>query len=154
MGRTRHSRAEGFAVGEHLIISCEPVDLRVSSSSATRIFVEWPWREVDAESSSRWDGTVGFPRDPESWEWRNTPWRVEPDPLELADGDSCMIGIPPIEVQVTAIEQHDPPADFGWTPRPVWVLGVCPITDLEDDEAGFVLYLESGEPIVIEPSVS
>ncbi|MEU9130708.1 hypothetical protein AB0D08_21845 [Kitasatospora sp. NPDC048540] len=152
MRRVRHESAEGFARGDRLILSAEPFDVHVSSVTATRVFIEWPWREIDGESKNRWDGTVGFSRDPDHWDWRNTPWRVEPDPSELSAGETCMLGIPPTEVQVVAIDQYDPPADFGWTPRPTWVLGVCPVSDLSDEEAGYVLYLNSGEPIVIDPA--
>ncbi|MFI2352580.1 hypothetical protein ACH492_37475 [Streptomyces sp. NPDC019443] len=61
-----------------------------------------------------------------------------------------MMGIPETEVQVTAIEEYDPPADFGWLPRPTWALGVCAVADLGDEEAGYVLYLNAGEPIEVE----
>jgi hypothetical protein len=149
--RIRHERTDGFAVGDHLIISCEPVDVHVSYATMSRVFVAWPWREIDPESRAHWDGTMGFSRDPNHWDWRNTPWRLEPDPSDVSAGDVCMVGIPSTEVQVVAIEQYDPAADFGWAPRPVWALGVCPVDNLADDEAGYVLYLNSGEPIVINP---
>lgn len=147
--RTKHEQAQGFTVGERLIISCEPVEVRVSSATASRVFVEWPWREVAPESRFQWDGTMGFSRDPHHWDWRNTPWRLQPDPDDLSVGEECIIGIPPTEVQVVAIDEYDPPADFGWTPRPGWGLGVCPVANLADEEAGYVLYLDSGEPIDI-----
>ncbi|MGC4897417.1 hypothetical protein [Micromonospora sp. DT31] len=114
------------------------------------MLVEWPWRAVDPESANSWDGTVGFPRDPDAYDWRNTPWRVEPETVELGRGDSCFVGIPTTEVQVTAIERFEPPADFGFLPRPVVALEVCPIEYLQDEEAGYVLYLNSDEPIDIE----
>jgi hypothetical protein len=145
-----HVQAEGFTVGEVIRISCEPVDVRVSAVTAARVFLEWPWRNVDAESGCRWDGTVGFPRDSGDWDWRNTPWRLEPEPAFLDVGDSCLLGIPPTDVRVVAIEQHEPPADFGWTPRPSWVLGLCPVSDLGEEDAGYVVYVNSGEPMCME----
>jgi hypothetical protein len=149
MRRSSRSEAAGFTVGDRLSISCGPFDARIHSVSATRVFIEWPWREKDPSSRS-WDGTMGFPRDPDHWEWRNTPWRVEPDPLELQTDDLCMVGIPPTEVQVIAIDAYEPPADFGWTPRPALGIGLCPVTDLDIEEAGYVIYPESGDPVEIE----
>lgn len=150
MRRIRRQRGGGYVFGDVLVLSSDPADVRVRASSADRVFVEWPWRTRDP-SSHAWDGTLGFQRDPDHWEWRNTPWRLEPDPAGLNAGDLCMVGIPTTEVQVIAIDEYDPPADFGWLPRPVWGIGVCPISDLNDDEAGYVIYLDAGDPIEITP---
>jgi hypothetical protein len=35
-------------------------------------------------------------------------------------------------------------------PRPEYVLGVVPVSSLDDEDAGYVIYLGSGEPIEIE----
>ena len=150
MARTRVSTARGFSVGDVLTISSDVSEVRVAGGTNHTFFVDWPWREIDPESENRWDGKFGFPRDPEHYDWRNTPWRVEPDGWELSTGDMCLIAIPPTEVQVTSIENYDPPGDFGWLPRPSWALGVCPTEYVGDEEAGYVLYLDADEPIVIE----
>jgi hypothetical protein len=91
----------------------------------------------------------GLSYDPDHYSWSNTPWRVEPDPSELVIGDQCFLGIPETEVQVISIERHDPPADYGFLPRPEWVLGVCPVDSVDDEEAGCALYLDGAEPIQI-----
>ena len=150
MERIRLDSARGFTVGDLLRISCEALDTKVTSTTPTRVLVRWPWREIDPSSASRWDGTIGFPRDPDHYDWCNTPWRIEPDGWDLTAGDNCFVGIPPSEVRVTSIERYDPPGDFGWLPRPEWVLGVCPVENLDDEEAGYVLYLDGDEPIDIE----
>ncbi|RBQ20037.1 hypothetical protein DP939_09405 [Spongiactinospora rosea] len=113
------------------------------------MYVEWPWRQVDPASPA-WEGTMGFRRDGEHWEWSSTPWRIEPDPEGLGGGDLCMVGIPATEVKVVAIEEYDPPGEFGWVPKPTLGIGVCPVADLDDEEAGYVLYLPCGDPIEIE----
>ncbi|MEV0810325.1 hypothetical protein [Micromonospora sp. NPDC050200] len=45
---------------------------------------------------------------------------------------------------------REPPADFGFLPRPDYVLEVVPVDMLDDEDAGFVLYLNGEEPIDIE----
>jgi hypothetical protein len=146
----RVAEAAGYAVGDTLRISCEAFDSRVVGTTPTRILVAWPWFEVDEESENRWNGSRGFPRDPEHYAWGNTPWRVEPDPSELGTGDPCFVGMPPTLVRVMTIVRYDPPADFGFLPRPEVALGLCMIDMLDEEEAGFTLYLDSGEPIEIE----
>ncbi|MBO1336304.1 hypothetical protein [Streptomyces sp. VRA16 Mangrove soil] len=139
-----------YAVGDLLRIRCEPVDVAVSSSTTDRVFIEWPWRVIDQASDVSWDGTIGFSRYSDDSEWSNTPWRFEPDTAELRAGGAAMMGIPPTEVRVTAVVEYDGPADFGWSPRPTWALGVCAVEDLGDEEAGYVLHLDAGEPIEVE----
>src|SRR4051794_32558850 len=68
--------------------------------------------------SSAWSGTVAFPVDLESFEWTNTPWRLEPDADSLPQGDSCMVGIPSSPVLVRAVRRFERPWDLGWLPRP------------------------------------
>jgi hypothetical protein len=146
----RLAEALGYTVGDLLMISAEAFDARVAGTTPRRVLIEWPWREVDSESANSWDGTMGFPRDPDAYDWRNTPWRLEPDSSELQTGDACFVGIPPTEVRITGIEKYEPPADFGFLPRPDYVLEVVPVDMLDDEDAGFVLYLNGEEPIDIE----
>jgi hypothetical protein len=114
------------------------------------VAVAWPWLQIDPSSRFRWDGTTAFPRDPESPDWRNIPWRIEPDGWELESGDNCMVGIPQIDVRIMWIKYFDPPGDFGWLPRPIWGLAVCPLQDWGDENAGYVMYLDTGEPVQID----
>ncbi|MFF3866254.1 hypothetical protein [Micromonospora sp. NPDC001898] len=144
------TEALGYTLGDLLMISAEAFDARVVRTTPQRLLIDWPWWEADPDSANSWDGTVGFPRDPDAHGWQNTPWRLEPDPSELRAGDPCFVGIPPTEVRVTSIERFDPPADFGFLPRPDYMLGVVPVDAIEDQEAGYVLYLNSQEPIDIE----
>jgi hypothetical protein len=146
----RIDEAQGFAVGDLLRISCGAVDARVGETSDHWFAVEWPWRQIDQSSRFRWNGRLGFPRDPGSVDWRNTPWRTEPDGWDLETGDNCFVGIPETEVCIMWIEHFDPPGDLGWLPRPSWGLAVCPVEHRGDGEAGYMLYLESDEPIDIE----
>jgi hypothetical protein len=147
--------ALGYSVGDVLLISCEPFDTRVVRVTPDRVSVEWPWRRPDPESENWWEGRVSFPRDPDAYGWVNTPWRLEPDPTELEEGDACFVGIPPTRVRVIGIELFDPPADFGFLPRPDYVLGVRPSSDEDDEDAGYAIYLNGEEPVeiqVVEPS--
>lgn len=150
MESVRLTQAQGYVVGDLLLISAEAFDTEVAGTTPTRVLVDWPWREIDAASANSWDGTMGFPRDPDALDWCNTPWRLEPDSSDLQTGDPCFVGIPPTEVRVTAIEKFDPPADFGFLPRPDVVLEVVPIDLVDDEEAGYVIYLNGEEPIDIE----
>lgn len=150
MDSVRLTEALGYTVGDLLEISAEAFDARVGGTTRQRVLIDWPWWEADPDSANSWDGTVGFPRDPDAYDWGNTPWRLEPDPSELETGDACFVGIPPTEVRVTGIERYDPPADFGFLPRPEYVLEVVPTDLVDDDEAGYVIYLNGAEPIKLE----
>lgn len=150
MESVRLTKAVGYTVGDLLLISAEAFDARVAGTTPRRVLIDWPWREIDHESANSWGGTMAFPRDPDAYDWCNTPWRLEPEPSELEAGGSCLVGIPPTEVRVTGIEKYEPPADFGFLPRPEYVLEVVPVDMLDDEEAGFVLYLNGEEPIEIE----
>ncbi|GAA0516943.1 hypothetical protein Ade02nite_84880 [Paractinoplanes deccanensis] len=149
MESVKLTEALGYTVGDRLMISAEAFDTRVARTTTLRVLVAWPWREVDEESANSWDGTMGFSRDPDAYDWGNTPWRLEPDPSTLRAGDPCFVGIPPTEVKITGIEKYEPPADFGFLPRPDHVLEVVPVDLLSDDDAGYVLYLNGHEPIDI-----
>jgi hypothetical protein len=143
--------ASGYTVGELLRISCEPRNARVTEVTPYYVTLEWPWRGIDNESRRfRWSGRVALPRDPNHFEWHNTPWRVDPEPHELQVGDLAIVGILPTTVRIMRIRRHDPPLELGWLPRPEATLGVCFQGDEDDDEAGFALYQPSREPIVIE----
>ncbi len=119
MESAKLTTALGYAVGDRLTIFAEAFETRVKRVNARRLTVEWPWREVDPDSEKNlWDGTLGFARDSDAYDWRNTPWRLEPNPEELEPGGSCFfVGVPMTEVIVTGIEKYDPPADFGFLPR-------------------------------------
>lgn len=56
----------------------------------------------------------------------------------------------PTEGMVTGIEKYDTPADFGFLPRPEYVLEVVPLASLDDEDGGYLIYLGSGEPIEME----
>jgi hypothetical protein len=141
------SEALGYFVGDVLTISAAPFDTRVVRMQARRLAVEWPWWQADPDAENSWDGTVGFPRDPDAYGWCNTPWRVEPDVSELEPGQMCMVGIPPTQVRVTMVVKYEPPADFGFLPRPEYALGVVSMEDADDEEAGYTIYLGGNEPI-------
>jgi hypothetical protein len=150
MARRRVQSARGYGVGDVLQIFSDVTELTVVGGNNRRFLVNWPWREIDPDSSNSWDGSVGFPRDPDHYEWKNTPWRVEPEGWDLVTGDTCLIAVPETNVRITVIENYDPPAEYGWLPRPSWALGVCPLEFESDEEAGFMLYLDADEPIDIE----
>ncbi|MEV4282267.1 hypothetical protein [Actinoplanes xinjiangensis] len=150
MESIRLSTALGYTVGDRLVISAEAFESRVSHLDARRVMVEWPWREVDVDSRNSWGGTLGFPRDSDAYGWCNIPWRLEPDPEELEPGDPCFVGIPPTEVLVTTIEKFEPPADYGFLPRPDYFMEVVPLDMTDDEEAGYVIYLNGNEPIDIQ----
>ena len=150
MRRTELDKACGYVVGDLLRISSEAFDTHVVGFGRFRLTVEWPWREIDPDSTRSWDGTFGFPRDSGHYDWNNTPWRLEPPVEELREGSQCFVGILPVEVRVTSIVRYEPPAGFGFLPRPEYALDVCPVDLVDDEEAGYVLYLGSGEPIEIE----
>lgn len=150
LNSSRLTEALGYTVGDRLLISAEAFDARVVGTTPHRLLIDWPWRETDPESDNSWDGTVGFPYAPGAPGWLNTPWRLEPDAAELHVGDPCFVGIPPTAVRVTSIERFEPPADFGFLPRPEYALEVVPVDAIEDPEAGYVLYLNGREPIHIE----
>jgi hypothetical protein len=139
-----------FKVGEQIVISCEPVDTEVLKKLGDHYCVKWPWGAVDQQSRFRWDGSMAFPVDDESFEWQNTPWRLEPDPSELVVGASCMVGIPPTRVVVQDVENFDPPRDLGWLPRPTLGLAVVSAGQYQDHpDAGYMLYLDGPEPIEV-----
>ncbi|ETA71153.1 hypothetical protein [Actinospica robiniae] len=140
--------AEGYQVGDIVRLSAEPVEVVVSRVTVRTVFVEWPWRTVDP--GHHWDGRMGFPRDPDHHDWRGTPWRMEPDGRGLSARDVCIVGVPETFARVELIEHFDPPAAFGWIPRPEWLLGLRPLEFAADLEAGFAFYLDDPEPVEIE----
>src|SRR5689334_22665021 len=108
------TEGSGFAVGDLLRISAEAFETRVVRITPYRVLVDWPWWHVDPQSANSWDGTVGFPRDPDAYDWCNTPWRLEPDPSELEPGSWCFVGILPTFVRVTDIVLYAPPQTSGF----------------------------------------
>ncbi|MEV4719121.1 hypothetical protein AB0J94_18170 [Micromonospora noduli] len=131
-------------------MSSEPVRTRIVGMSLHRIVLEWSWWQVDEESENDWDGTIGIPTSPSAHDWRNTPWRIESSDLSLEVGGYCTVVIPPTIVRVIGIEKYDPAADFGFLPRPEFVLELRPLDYDDDDEAGFVHYLNTREPLSLE----
>jgi hypothetical protein len=61
-----------------------------------------------------------------------------------------MLGIPETRARIMWIEHFDPPAELGWLPRPSWGLAVCPVENLGEENAGYMLYLDTGEPVQID----
>lgn len=141
----------GFRVGERLRISSEVFETQVVAGRAHSINLAWPYGEpdTDPDAPARWDGTIVFPRDDDHYQWNNTPYRTEPSTSELAAGDWCFVGIPPTDVEVTALLVYEPPVAWGWLPRPTWAIGLCAVADLHAEEAGYVLYPESRDQAVI-----
>jgi hypothetical protein len=143
--------AAGFTVGDILRISCTPESAHVDQVTSQYAMLRWPWADVDPEARQvKWNGRMAFPREPDHCEWRNTPWRIEPDVHDLRPGDVCAVGIPPVEVRVLDVRRHDPPAELGWLPRPEATLGVVFLGDEDNPEAGFSLFLPMREPVAIE----
>jgi hypothetical protein len=138
-----------FRAGELLTLACEPADACIASVSSGYVYIEWPWREVDPGSRFRWNGQVALPWDAGSREWVNTPWRTEPDVGELETGDTCWVGIPPTRVVVRAVLRYSPARDLGWLPRPTLGLSVVAAGDKDDDEAGYLVYLDGAEPVSV-----
>lgn len=140
-----------YRVGDELVVWCDPEDARVADVRGGYVYIEWPWREVDLSSNKRWNGQLAFPRDPDSLEWANTPWRLDPDPSELEVGETCQVGIPRTAITVRSVRFYDPPRDLGWLPRPTIGLGVANVADARfGDEAGYVIYVDGAEPISLE----
>ena len=143
--------AFGYTVGDLLTISADIVEVRVARVTKSTVSVEWPWWTVDPDSRNSWDGTMGFPRDPDHYDWRNYPWRMEPEGWHLAPGDRCLIAIPDTTVRLEGIENYDPPADFGSLPRPAWAFGLRPLQYEEGEDSGYTLSLDdAGKPIDTE----
>jgi hypothetical protein len=137
--------------GVDLVISCAPTDTTVARVTNDYVFIHWPWRERDQSSQARWDGLLALPRDESSPEWANTPWRVEPCLAELEVGSSCMVGIPETRVFVREVQEYDPPRSLGWLPKPTAGLSVVENGSRQSDEnAGYLIYLNGGEPVVFE----
>lgn len=140
----------GFKVGEQLVISCDPVDAVVVRRLGDHYCIKWPWGEVDPQSAFQWDESKAFPIESDSFEWENTPWRIEPDTSGLMVGDSCMIGIPPTRVIVQNVETYSPPRDVGWLPRPSVGLAVVKAGRFQEHpEAGYMIYLDGPDPLEV-----
>lgn len=135
--------------GDVVVLSSPVVSTTVARVSKYYVFLSWPWKVPDPDSEFAWDGTVAFPQNPDSPEWRNTPWRFEPDTDELREGDEVRLSIPEVEFTVLSAERLERPKDMGWLPRPMLLLELCDTDHVDDEEAGFVLYCDTGEPISI-----
>lgn len=139
-----------FEVGDQLIISCRPVDAEVIRRLGDHYCIKWPWGEVDPQSGFQQDESKAFPVESDSFEWENTPWRVEPDFSELRVGDSCVVGIPPTRVIVQSVETFNPPRDIGWLPRPSVGLAVVNVGRFQNHpEAGYMIYLDGPDPLKV-----
>lgn len=145
----RVERAWGYSAGDVIRLTSPEFGTSVVNKSRHRLQLAWPWWEANPQSMNRWDGTIGFPSDPSSHEWSYIPWRIEPTVSILATGDSCSVRIPSSNFIVSMIVTYDPPADYGFSPRPDCALGIVPSsTDQEDNEAsGFTIYFRHGHPI-------
>jgi len=137
-------------VGDQVVVSCEPGVARVVGVGRY-ITLEWPWGAIDASSGFRWDGRVALPHGDGHPEW--SPFHLEPAASTLRVGDMCTVSIPPTRLYVGHYEQYDPPRNLGWSPPPTAGLYVVPPerTDLDMDDAGYMLYLGGSDPIHVEP---
>ena len=140
---------EEFRVGETLIISCDWADAQVTKVDGFYVCLEWPRGTVDPQSRYRWNGQCMFPRDPRHYDWSNTPWHLEPDSDQLETGDTCQVGIPPTRVLVREVYDFDPPEDLGSLPRPTRGLAVVAVNEQDNEDAGFILYLDGRDPISV-----
>lgn len=142
-----------FSVGDDILLSCEAESTHIERVVGGYVFVKWPWNGPELNSNMVWDGTVALPRSPESREWANTPWRMEPDPVEVVAGEPCLVGIPPTKVRLQGIEISSVPRETGWLPRPSFAIVVMPVVEGRplDEDAGFRVFLASDEPIEVEP---
>jgi hypothetical protein len=114
----------------------------IATISDWRIVVNWPWKEVDPSSQFAWDGTVAFPRDERSPEWLNTPWRFEDVVRDFNVGDEVPLWIPKAEFSVLSVETLEVPRAVGGRPRPRLEIELCHVDQIDDPEAGFVLYCD------------
>jgi hypothetical protein len=135
--------------GDVVVLSTPIISTTVAGTSKYYVYLAWPWKVEDPESEFDWDGTVAFPMDTESQEWRNTPWRLESDPWDLKPGDTVELSVPDVEATVMSVKKFERPKDAGWLPRPTLVLGLCATEFADDPEAGFVLYCDTDEPVSI-----
>ena len=139
-----------FRPGMLVRISAEPADADVVGTRPGRIVVAWPWNRSDPDSPHPWPGVVEFPVDPDAYEWRNTAWRIDPEPSTLAVGSTCIVGIPEVVARVQYVSDYDPVQEYGILPRPRLVVGAVDVAHETDEEAGFTLYLETDEPVTLE----
>jgi hypothetical protein len=64
----------GFRVGEIIRISCKREHARVARLMGGNVMLEWPWRVIDLDCRRfPWDVTVALPRDPEHYDWGDSP---------------------------------------------------------------------------------
>ncbi|MEV6931979.1 hypothetical protein AB0M46_46860 [Dactylosporangium sp. NPDC051485] len=136
--------------GDMLLMECERTSVRVSRIIRSWVMVRWPWREIDPESRTRWDGTVAIPCDPTRIEWFHTPWRLDPH-VGLSVGDTCSLFIPPTRVIVRGVHQFDPPMAMGYLPRANYAVEMVEVAHQDNENVGFVMYFDFAEPIRITP---
>jgi hypothetical protein len=140
-----------FRPGDVLSVRCPPIEAQVAAIAPHYLSLRWPWNEVDPESAFRWNGNRAFNRDPNHYEWDGELYRLSPDVTELAEGDSCQVGIPETTVQVISVHPFDPPRDVGWLPRPRRWLSVLPhgqSFDPDFEDQGSTLDPDSGTVVL------
>ncbi len=134
--------------GDNLRLSAEPVETEVVRLDSHYYFLRTPWAEVDPDSGYRWDGSFALPRDDDTHEWANIPWRLVEEPSGI--GSTCRIYIPPTRVTVRRLRRHRTPLDTGSLPRPSLTVHVCPDHLLTVEGAGYGIEFDTNEPIKIE----
>jgi hypothetical protein len=117
--------------GDVVSVSCAFAWARVEQAVEWgNVAVRWPWWDIDTGSEFlHWDGVVALGVDSGGHvgpEVETELFRVLPPPEQLKAGDVCQVGIPPTVVHVTAVEDHDPPLETGWLPRPHRTVCVLP----------------------------
>lgn len=64
--------------------------------------VWWPWWDIDTGSDFlHWNGIVAPDVEAELF-------RTDPPSEQLKAGDTCLVGVPPTMVHVTAVDHHAP----------------------------------------------
>ncbi|MFI2352579.1 hypothetical protein ACH492_37470 [Streptomyces sp. NPDC019443] len=135
-------------IGDEVVVSCEPASARVAALDSRHITLEWPWGVIDNSSNFRWDGGFSIPCDDSDLEW--VPYHIEPVVSELRAGDVCMVSIPPTRLYVGHYEEYDPPRNLGWVPAPTAGIYVIPPENMDEEDAGCMLYMGGAEPIRVE----
>lgn len=153
-----------FRVGDVLSVACPFTPTRVERGVTSGVVsVRWPWWDIDGACESvHWNGIVALGVDTGEYgapDVQTELFRTEPPPHELKAGDTCRVGVPPTVVHVTAVDDHDPPLETGWLPRPERTLTVLrhglsyrefPDDGSHRDGSGYDIYPGDGTPFGFE----
>jgi hypothetical protein len=125
-----------YRSGDVLRISCPFTETTVTHLTSFYVSVRWPWNRVDPDAERiRWNGSRAIATDPSSFDGMQDLYTLEPGLPELADGDTCRVGIPPTIVHVIDVTHFEPPLVTGWLPRPRRLLTVLKAG--QSEEPGF-----------------